>query len=205
MVGTVTPGDGGLSAYINAAHDMLVGSASWRAYMIAAHEDLTDESTDEDFLKYIFQQDTVDDGLDWDDTEIQTNTNTDPEAEPTEDVEILSVMPFVVAYEEDDFTWVPIANCGGVQWSPSGTVSFVFMDRIVREAEDAPSRYDSKLRFANWIESIPKDWNGAIPLAPIQSITLPGAIVSNGPLSRPIESYWMAKMSITFGNGQGGS
>jgi hypothetical protein len=196
MVGTVTPGDGGLSAYINAAHDMLIGSASWRAYMIAAHADLTDESTDDDFLKYVFQQDSVDDGLDWDDTEIQ--------AEPTEDVEILSVMPFVVAYEEDDFTWTPIATCGGVQFEISGTVSFVFMDRIVREAEDAPSRYDSKLRFANWIDGVLDDWNGAIPLAPIQSITLPGAIVSNGPLSRPIESYWMAKMSITFGNGQGG-
>lgn len=204
MVGLVNPGNGGLSAYINAAHDMLVGSDSWRAYMIARHDDLTEETELDEFLKYIFQQDSVDDGLDWDDTEIQTNPNTDPEAEPTDDVEILSVMPFVVAYEEDDFSWVPIANCSGVQFEVSGTVSFVFMDRIVREAEDAPSRYDSKLRFANWIDGVLADWNGATPLAPIQSINLTGAITSNGPISRPIESYWMAKISITFGTGQGG-
>jgi hypothetical protein len=207
MPSLVTPGEGGLSAYIHAAHTMLVGSASWRAYMINGHADLTGDSDETAFLKYIFQGDTVDDGLDYDDTEMQTQGDSEEDEEETEvtdEIRLTQLMPLVVAYEEDDFSWTPLAQCSTTQFEISGTVSFVFMDKTLREAEDAPGLLDAKLRFANWIDGVVSDWNGTVLPTNIQNITLPGSIVRNRATARPIEDYWMAKLSITFGTTQGG-
>jgi len=199
MPSTVTPGTGGLSAYIHAAHTMLVGSDSWRDYMIAAHAALTDSSPDSDFLAYIMQGDTVDDGLDYADTEIQHRTN-----DSTDEITLTSLMPFVVCYEEDDFAWTPVAQCSTTQFEIAGTVSFVFMDKVKKLHDDAPGLLDAKLRFANWIDGLISDWNGTVLPTNIQSISLPGSIMRNQATDRPIEDYWMAKLSITFGTGQGG-
>jgi hypothetical protein len=200
MPSSVTPGNGGLSAYIHAAHTMLVVlSQSWRDYMIAAHDDLTESSDDADFLKYVLQGDTVDDGLDYDDTEIQNRSD-----DTTDEIRLTDLMPFVVCFEEPDFTWIPLAQCSAPQFEISGTVSFVFSDKVNREGDDAPGLLDSKLRFANWIDGLLADWNGTVLPTNIQSITMPGPIVRNPSTERPIEDYWEAKLSITFGTGQGG-
>jgi hypothetical protein len=200
MPATVTPGNGGLSAYIKAAHDMLVGSASWRAYMIAGHpDDLTVSSPNADFLHFIFQGDTVEDGLDYTDTEIQNDS--DP---ATDEIRITDLMPFVVTYEEDDFQWTPIGRCSTTQFEIGGTVAFVFMDKVNRTDLDAPGLLDAKLRFANWIDGVVANWNGTVLPTDIQSINLPGSIMRNRPTARPNEDYWIAKLSITFGTTPGG-
>jgi hypothetical protein len=200
MPGTVQPGNGGLSALIKAAHDMLIGSASWRAYMIAAHDDLTNASPPAAFLKYVREYDSVDDGIDYDDTEIQSESNPN-----TDEIDIGSIFPFVTLYEEDDFTWAPIAQCSTAQFEIAGTVSLVFTDYVYRYDTDAPGLYDAKMRFANWIDGLLADWNGTVLPTNITTISLVGAIQRQQPTGRAVSDFWEAKLAITFGTNRGGS
>jgi hypothetical protein len=198
MPGTVTPGNGGLSAYIKAAHDMLIGSASWKAYMIAAHDDLTNTTPNAGFLKYIRQLDTVLDGDDYDDTEIQSESETGGD-----EIQLQDMYPLVVVYEEDDFAWTPIGQCSTTQFEIGGTVSMVFMDLVKKQIGDAPGLYDARLRFANWIDGVVADWNGTVLPTHVRSIALTGAITRAVGTQRPIEDFWMAKLSISFGTEAG--
>lgn len=186
MVGVVAPVDGGLGNYIHAVYTTLLSSSSFKQHLIDYHDDLTALSTDSEFLAYMQFGDSIDDTA---------------SASDSFESEQSDLRPFVVIQVEEDFRWVPVANCSGVQFEQQGSIAVIFSDAVRIDAGDDPSVLDALTRFTNWIDGVMVDINGDVPVAPIQNIALSWPPMRGEPADRQVEDYWDAMLVFSFGTG----